>query len=118
MASEHRIVARNTKQQRTLEEFGSASSLHPLVVGHMCKQDKTGHSFSKRYFALYSGGLLAYYTHQRDYEGDVKKNKGLVSMSILLKPITNCLYNYYIPLFSSCSASSLYTDKIGRSLSH
>lgn len=43
----------------------------------MFKQDKSNYTFSKRYFALYEGGLLAYYTHQRDFEEDVKKHKGL-----------------------------------------
>lgn len=64
---------------RTAEAFKGAASLHPLVVGHMFKQDKSLHTFSKRYFALYQGGLLVYYSHQRDYEEDVTKNKGLVS---------------------------------------
>lgn len=64
---------------RVVETFKGARSLHPLVVGHMCKQDKNRHTFSKRYFALYEGGLLVYYSHQKDYENDVAKNKGMVS---------------------------------------
>ena len=79
MASSEHTISRSAKQQRTVEAFDPTSSLHPIVVGHMCKQDKSGHSFSKRYFALYEGGLLVYYTHQRDFEDDVKKHKGLVS---------------------------------------
>ena len=71
---------RKAAELRTVEAFKGAPSLHPLVVGHMCKQDKNRHTFSKRYFALYQGGLLAYYTHQRAYEEDVTKNKGLVSV--------------------------------------
>lgn len=70
----------NRSKQRTVEAFKDASSLHPLVVGHMCKQDKNSYTFSKRYFALYEGGLLVYYTHQRDFEEDVKKHQGLVSI--------------------------------------
>ena len=79
MASQPRVVARNSREQRTVEAFLEAPSLQPLVAGHMCKQDKTRHTFSKRYFALYDGGLLVYYTHQRDFESDVKKHHGIVS---------------------------------------
>lgn len=70
----------NRSKQRTVEAFKDVSSLHPLVVGHMCKQDKNHYTFSKRYFALYEGGLLVYYTHERDFEEDVKKHQGLVSI--------------------------------------
>lgn len=68
----------NGSKQRTVEAFKNVSSLHPLVVGHMCKQDKSSYTFSKRYFALYEGGLLVYYTHQKHFEEDVKKHQGLV----------------------------------------
>ena len=63
---------------RTVEAFKNSPSLHPLVVGHMCKQDKSRFTFSKRYFALYEGGLLAYYSHERAFKEDVKKHKGVV----------------------------------------
>ena len=44
----------------------------------MCKQDKSRFTFSKRYFALYEGGLLAYYSHERAFQEDVKKHEGVV----------------------------------------
>ena len=69
----------HTIELRTVEAFKSAPSLHPLVVGHMCKQDKNGLTFSKRYFALYKGGLLVYYSHEKEFENDVKKHQGIVS---------------------------------------
>ena len=72
--------SRISAKQRTAEAFRGAPSLHPLVVGHMFKQDKNHYTFSKRYFALYGGGMLAYYTHQRDFEEDVKKHRGVVSI--------------------------------------
>ena len=74
-----------SRKLRTIEAFKATPSLHPLVVGHMCKQDKSHYTFSKRYFALYDGGLLIYYTHQRAYEEDVKKHEGIVSDSCVHK---------------------------------
>ena len=64
---------------RTVEAFKNVPTRHPLVVGHMCKQDKNGLTFSKRYFALYKGGLLVYYSHEKEFENDVKKHQGIVS---------------------------------------
>ena len=72
----------HTVKLRTVEAFKDAPSLHPLVVGHMCKQDKNGLTFSKRYFALYKGGLLVYYSHEKEFENDVKKHQGIVSIKI------------------------------------
>ena len=69
-----------TDRDRTASAFEGARTLHPLVVGHMCKQGKRNFAFSKRYFALYEGGLLAYYDHERDYLNDVKKHNGVVSL--------------------------------------
>jgi hypothetical protein len=70
---------------RTVEAFKNSSSLHPLVVGHMCKQDKSRFTFSKRYFALYEGGLLAYYSHERAFQEDVKKHEGVPLHCTLVK---------------------------------
>lgn len=44
----------------------------------MYKENKTRTMFNKRYFALYSGGLLAYYNHERDFKKDVKRHEGVV----------------------------------------
>ena len=68
----------NYSKLRTAEAFKETPSLHPLVVGHMCKQDKNRYTFSKRYFALYESGLLVYYNHERDFEEDVQKHQGVV----------------------------------------
>ena len=74
------VAAIMTDRDRTASAFEGARTLHPLVVGHMCKQGKRNFAFSKRYFALYEGGLLAYYDHERDYLNDVKKHNGVVSL--------------------------------------
>ena len=67
-------------KQQTREAFKAAPSLHPLVVGHMCKQDKRHLIFNRRYFALYDGGLLAYYNHEKDFTNDVKRHQGVVNI--------------------------------------
>ena len=66
------------ERERTASAFATARSLHPLVVGHMCKQGKRSFAFAKRYFAIYEGGLLAYYDHERDFKNDVKRHRGVV----------------------------------------
>ena len=53
-------------------------SWHRARTINMCKQDKSRFTFSKRYFALYEGGLLAYYSHERAFQEDVKKHEGVV----------------------------------------
>ena len=71
-------------KDRTASAFAGVRSLHPLVVGHMCKQGKRNFAFAKRYFALYDGGLLAYYDHERDYTKDVKRQKGVVRINVII----------------------------------
>ena len=78
-----------TDRERAAKAFAGVRSLHPLVVGHMCKQGKRNFAFSKRYFALYEGSLLAYYDHERDYVNDVKKHKGVVRIYIFTLHINN-----------------------------
>ena len=73
-----------TSKIRTSEAFSAAPSLRPLVTGHMLKQDKSHYTYSKRFFALYDGGLLAYYAHERKFEEDVRKNKGKVRPTVKL----------------------------------
>jgi hypothetical protein len=51
----------------------------------MCKQGKRNFAFAKRYFALYDGGLLAYYDHERDYTKEVKRHKGVPLNCTLVK---------------------------------
>lgn len=72
-------MSKTTLVRRTSEAFEAAPSRHPLVVGHMYKENKTHTMFDKRYFALYSGGLLVYYKHERDFKKDVKRHEGVVS---------------------------------------
>lgn len=72
-------MSKTTLVRRTSEAFEVAPSRHPLVVGHMYKENKTHTMFNKRYFALYNGGLLVYYKHERDFKKDVKKHEGVVS---------------------------------------
>ena len=76
---------------RTVDAFKNSPSLHPLVVGHMCKQDKSRFTFSKRYFALYEGGLLAYYSHERAFQEDVKKHEGVVRDAMSLAISVSCI---------------------------
>ena len=71
-------MSKATLTRRTSDAFEVAPSRHPLVAGHMYKENKTRTMFDKRYFALYSGGLLAYYKHERNFKKDVKRHEGVV----------------------------------------
>lgn len=93
----------------------------------MFKQDKSNYTFSKRYFALYEGGLLAYYTHQRDFEEDVKKHKGLVSANSQqslyyggISTISTCIIYYKVSMHYCLYnvAFELQTGQVEWRLSH
>lgn len=115
----------NDIKLRTVEAFKNVPTFHPLVAGHMCKQDKNGLTFSKRYFALYKGGLLVYYSHEMEFENDVKKHHGIVSKDeiwqIMLKFGMFCVLVFqrgldtvYVPLPLGCKWKSTFFSGVAR----